>query len=373
MASARRPVQVAVFVGTRPEAIKLAPVVLEMRRRSNRFAPVLVSTSQHPEMIRQALAVFGLAADVTLRGPEAAALTARTADLLTSISAWFDHNTVDIALVQGDTSTAFSAALAAYYRGVPVGHVEAGLRTGHPRWPFPEEAHRRAIAGFARWSFCPTITASEHLRAEGIAAHQVIVTGNTVVDALQWIGARGAAVVPGPAGHLLARYRTMLVTTHRREHLDGALQAICRAVRQVVENDDTVACVFPVHPNPVVEALVAEALVGAPRVALCAPQAYDVLLSMLSACALVVTDSGGLQEEAPSFGKRVVVCRTHTERPEAIDAGISVLAGTREEDIVRACRAALAAPPLASRENPFGDGLAAGRICDVLERDWPAW
>lgn len=373
MTPSLRRTRVAVFVGTRPEAIKLSPVILELRRRHLRFDATVVATSQHAEMAAEALAVFGLRADVVLPAPSSASLPSRTADLLAHTGRWLADAGQDIALVQGDTSTALGAALAAFYCGVPVGHVEAGLRTHHPQRPFPEEAHRRAIASVARWSFCPTVRARTHLTGEGYPDHQIIVTGNTVVDAVQWLSTRAPSVLPEPVQDLMTRYRTLLVTTHRREHADEELRSICRAMRQVVALDATVACLLPVHPNPRVRAMVTAELQDTPRIMLCSPQPYDVLAAMLSACALVVTDSGGLQEEAPSFGKRVVVCRTETERPEAVEEGLAVLAGTDEAAITSACLTLLAQPPLVSRTNPFGDGQAAVRICDVLEGHRPAW
>lgn len=352
----------------------MAPVLFEMRRRASEFAPLLVSTGQHPELVRSACEVFAFEPDVTLSPvPASDSLAARSAALLAACDGWLADADLDAVLVQGDTASAMCAALAAFYRGLPVGHVEAGLRTRDPQSPFPEEIHRQSIAAYARWSFCPTETARQHLLAEGVAGDRIVVTGNTVVDTVRWLADRTPASVPPAVASLLGRYRTLLVTAHRRENIPDGLRGLCRAVGELLRRVPDLACVFPVHPNPKVQAIVAAEIGVSERLVCCAPQPYDVLASILAGCALVVTDSGGLQEEAPSFGKRVVLCRANTERPEGVAAGTTVLAGTTTEAIVATCLSVLAMPPLQIRVNPFGDGHAAARICDTLVQARSSW
>jgi UDP-N-acetylglucosamine 2-epimerase (non-hydrolysing) len=353
----------------------MAPVLREMRSRSADFAPVFVSTGQHPELVQGACDVFDLQPDVSLPlPPVSASLAARSASLLANCDAWFSQTPLDAVLVQGDTSSAMCAALAAFYRGLPVGHVEAGLRTRDPWSPFPEEAHRQSIAAYARWSFCPTASARQHLLAEGVAEERIVVTGNTVIDSIRWLSGRPTPpAISSSVARLFATHRTMLITVHRREHIPHGVTALCRAIAELLRRVPDLAGVFPVHHNPQVQEIVARQAGATERLVCCEPQPYDVMAAMLSRCVLVVTDSGGLQEEAPSYGKRVVLCRANTERPEGVAAGTTLVAGPDADAIVDACLTALNLPPVPPGANPFGDGYAAGRICDALLRARSSW
>ncbi|HEX9243924.1 MAG TPA: UDP-N-acetylglucosamine 2-epimerase (non-hydrolyzing) [Anaeromyxobacter sp.] len=362
---------IAVVVGTRPEAIKLAPVVTELRRRGEQT--LLVSTGQHREMLAQSLAVFGLVPDAELAvmtpGQGLAELTARTVEGMTSVLVAPRPRWV---VVQGDTTTAFAAALAASYAKIPVAHVEAGLRSGARYSPFPEEMNRRLIDQLSEKLFAPTPQARALLTREGFAPASIEVTGNTVVDAL--LAARERVRVEPVAipslGAALAGRRMVLVTAHRRESFGDGLASICHALRAIVEADPTVVVVYPVHLNPNVDGPVRRILAGAPRVVLLPPVSYLQFVHLLDRAHLVLTDSGGVQEEAPTFRKPLLVMRDVTERPEGIAAGVARLVGTRTETIFAATMRLLGDPELyavmASGSNPYGDGFASRRIVDSL-------
>jgi UDP-N-acetylglucosamine 2-epimerase (non-hydrolysing) len=352
--------RVAVVVGTRPEAIKLAPVVHALRRQPG-LETRLIATAQHREMLDQALAVFGLAPDVDLDllrpGQGLAELTGR---LLTALAETFATERPDLVLVQGDTSTAFTAALAAFYQRVPVGHVEAGLRSGDLSDPFPEEANRRLAGVLARLHFAPTERARRHLLASGVPSAWVFLTGNTVIDALQNVAGRLGPPPPQDGRRML------LLTCHRRENWGEPIRRICRAVREVLEARPDVAVVFPLHRNPVVRETARAELGGHPHVQLTEPADYPAMIDLQRRCYLALTDSGGLQEELPSFGKPVLVLRETTERPEAIEAGCARLVGTAREAVAASLLELLDDPAayaaMARVANPFGDGHAAERI-----------
>ena len=362
---------IAVVVGTRPEAIKLAPVVTELRRRGEQT--LLVSTGQHREMLAQSLAVFGLVPDAELAvmtpGQGLAELTARTVEGMTSVLVAHRPRWV---VVQGDTTTAFAAALAASYAKIPVAHVEAGLRSGARYSPFPEEMNRRLIDQLSEKLFAPTPQARVLLTREGFAPASIEVTGNTVVDALLAARARVRAepVAIPSLGAALAGRRMILVTAHRRESFGDGLASICDALRAIVEADPTVVVVYPVHLNPNVDGPVRRILAGAPRVVLLPPVSYLQFVHLLDRAHLVLTDSGGVQEEAPTFRKPLLVMRDVTERPEGIAAGVARLVGTRTETIFAATMRLLGDPELyaamASGSNPYGDGFASRRIVDSL-------
>jgi UDP-N-acetylglucosamine 2-epimerase (non-hydrolysing) len=363
-----------VVLGTRPEVIKLAPVIAGLRSKPEIFETLVCSTGQHREMLDQALLALGVDPDIRLDVMHAGqGLSDLTARLMTALGAVIGEARPDRLIVQGDTTSAFAAALAAYYEKIPVAHVEAGLRSNNRYSPFPEEVNRKAIAVIADVHFAPTRAAADVLIAEGVPAASVHVTGNTVVDALQSFQAR----IQGPeCGALVsAEIRDLaegaspliIASCHRRESFGDDLKAICRAVARIAKEFPSHRIVFPVHPNPVVRGPVAELLGAEPNVDLREPVTYPELLFLLSHAKLVLTDSGGIQEEAPSFGVPVLVLRRYTERLEAVKAGLAFVVGPDEQAIVAKASEVLCEtvkPPAAA--NPFGDGHAAQRIVDVL-------
>jgi UDP-N-acetylglucosamine 2-epimerase (non-hydrolysing) len=359
-------IAVGVVMGTRPEAIKLAPIVRALAT-STRLRPVVIVTGQHRELLDDALRSLAIDVDVDL-----ALMTAQqspadvTARVLQALPPIFAAHGVRAVLVQGDTTTALGGALAGYFARLPVGHVEAGLRTGDHENPFPEEGTRQLIARVARWSFAPTAVAAENLRREDIAADRVFVVGNTAVDSILWMSARagGAGVAPG----------FVLVTLHRRESFGEPLAAIARGLLAFLDDEAAAHAVWPLHPNPRVKASVEELVRGHPRVALLPAQPYAAFVALLRDARLVLTDSGGIQEEAPSLGKRVLIARETTERAEAIAAGLSRLVGRSTDAVHRALLSAWHEPPYAGplpAPNPYGDGDAAVRIVGILERALP--
>jgi UDP-N-acetylglucosamine 2-epimerase len=366
----RRPV--LVVLGTRPEAIKLAPVLAALGASAT-LRPRLCVTGQHRQMLDQMLRVFALTPDHDLA-------IMRPAQDLTAITTRVLEGTRDVLaaerpgalLVQGDTTTAMAAALAGFYAGVPVGHVEAGLRTGRRDHPFPEEMNRRLIGQLATWHFAPTAAAADNLRREGIAGARIVVTGNTVVDALQAIAARPLPVPPPLDEAALAGRRLVLVTGHRRESVGAGIANLCAALRALADRHPDVVVVYPVHLNPAVEQPVRAALGGHPRIWLTPPLDYLGFVALLRRAHLVISDSGGVQEEAPSFGVPVLVTRAATERGEALAAGTARLVGT-DRDAIAAAAAQLLDDPAAhaamrATANPFGDGRAAARIVAHLEQ-----
>lgn len=378
-ARARR---ILVIFGTRPEAIKMAPVVAELRRRPELETFVCV-TAQHREMLDQVLALFGVTPDFDLDimqpGQSLESLTAR---ILTSLGAVIDEVAPDRVLVHGDTTTSFAGALAAFYRRIPVGHVEAGLRTGDIMAPWPEEMNRRCVDSIADLLWAPTRPAADTLRREGAPETNIVETGNTVIDALL----RTVSIIEGDAAiasDLASRFafldpakRLILVTGHRRENFDGGLEQICESLERLSLRDD-VEILWPVHPNPVVQNTVQGRMSGRPNIHLIDPQDYQTFTALMRRSYLIVTDSGGIQEEAPSLGKPVLVTRDQTERPEAVAAGTALLVGAHADRIVAAAERLLDDPALyramAETSNPFGDGLAAVRIVDsIIRRDVPA-
>jgi len=381
--------KVAIIAGTRPEAVKVAPICQAMAR-SSRLEPVLISTGQHREMLRQTLEAFELqpAVDLAVMEPNQT-LVSLTGKLLAAISDWLRREKPAAMLVQGDTTSAFVSALAGFYAGVPVGHVEAGLRTYDFSAPWPEELNRRLTAPIARWHFAPTALAQANLLAERIPAASVSITGNTVIDALLWMKERQDRRTESAAERLarcgvppafLARYFDpgkpapwILVTGHRRESFGAGFDRICEALARMVVEYPNLGLIFPVHLNPRVREPVLRLLGGNPHIALIEPLAYEDFVWMMSRCHFLLSDSGGVQEEAPSLGKPVLVMRTTTERPEGIEAGTSRLVGTDPAAILREAGLLLRDPAeYASRaalRNPYGDGQAAARIVATLERD----
>ncbi|MFD9790575.1 non-hydrolyzing UDP-N-acetylglucosamine 2-epimerase [Streptomyces sp. NPDC059070] len=363
------PVRAMLVLGTRPEAIKLAPLARALAD-DTQFEPVVVTTGQHREMLQQMLGLLRVdvrvALDVMRERQQLSDLTAR---LVAGLGTLLRTQRPDLVVVQGDTTTALAGALAAFYERIPVAHVEAGLRTGVPDNPFPEELNRCLIGRMARWHFAPTERAARHLAAEGIATGQIFTTGNTVVDNLQWALAEGLGRCAFQTSH-----RRVLVTLHRRENQGDRMRAMGRALCLLAARGD-VEIVLPLHRSPAVrEALLP--LAGQPGIHLVEPLDYPDFTATLAGCDLVLTDSGGIQEEAPSLGKPALVLRTTTERPEAVEAGAARLIGTDPDTIAGAAAALLDDPEayrrMATAGNPFGDGGAAGRILTQLAEDFAA-
>lgn len=373
---AGRPNVLVVF-GTRPEAIKLFPVVSALKANAA-FDTTVCVTAQHRGMLDQVLEIAGIVPDIDLDLMEPGqSLDRLTARLLTGLGEVMDRVRPSRVIVQGDTATAMVGALAAYYRRVPVAHVEAGLRSGDIWQPFPEEVNRRIVAPIADMHFAPTETAAEALRRENIDPATIHVTGNTVVDALLATTARIEAEPALAAGldDLLARYadkRIILVTTHRRENF-GDMENIAHAIRRLAARDD-VAVIFPVHPNPNVRPVMERELAGLDNVATIDPLDYPHFIRALGACHLVLTDSGGVQEEAPALGKPVLVMRETTERPEGVAAGTARLIGADKDRIVAEVTELLddasAYGAMARAHNPFGDGTSSARIAGIIANGW---
>lgn len=354
------------MVGTRPEVIKMAPVILALRQTP--WAVVRVcATAQHREMLDEALTIFGIVPDIDLDAMRPnQSLSSLTARLLTGIDEVLEAERPHMVLAQGDTTTVLASALACFYRQIPFGHVEAGLRTGDMRNPFPEEMNRVVAGHLASLNFAPTERAKQALLAEGCAPGAIHVTGNTVIDALL----RVAAQHPDHGLQLPAGRRLILLTAHRRENFGAPLREIFRAVQTLTRHHPNIHFVYPVHPNPNVREPAYEALGGNPHVTLCAPLDYRRLVALLQTVELILTDSGGIQEEAPALAKPVLVLRAETERPEAIEAGVAKLVGRDHDAIVAAVSElmgdTLVYQRMARGASPYGDGKAAVRIVDIL-------
>ncbi|MGB3518312.1 MAG: UDP-N-acetylglucosamine 2-epimerase (non-hydrolyzing) [Elainellaceae cyanobacterium] len=362
------PIRACIILGTRPEAIKLAPVIQQFRR-SDAMDTQVILTGQHREMVAQVMDLFDLTADRDLaimqHGQTLTDITCRTLQGLESL---FKDLKPEIVLVQGDTTTAFAAGLAAFYHQIPVGHVEAGLRTDDLFNPFPEEANRRLISQIAQLHFAPTTTAVEHLKQSSVVG-TIHHTGNTVIDALLSVAERQPACpIPGLEW---GKYRTLLATVHRRENWGEPLAAIAQGFLTLLEKFPDTALLLPLHRNPTVREPLTAALGDHPRAFLTEPLDYAQLVGAIQRCHLLLTDSGGLQEEAPSLGKPVLVLRDTTERPEAIAAGTAKLIGTDTQAIVAAATHLLtddhAYQAMATAVNPFGDGHASERILSIVE------
>jgi UDP-N-acetylglucosamine 2-epimerase (non-hydrolysing) len=364
-----------VVLGTRPEAIKQAPVVWALRARPEVARTTVVSTGQHREMLAPMLELLDIQPDIDLGLMQKdQSLSHLASRCLTAMDEVIERAAPDLVVVQGDTTTAMAAAVAAFHRRIPVAHVEAGLRSGSMEEPFPEEANRCVVDLFARWLFAPTEAAATLLRGERIPDARIFVTGNTVVDALERIRRRLSErrALPGglPAALLEAGKRLVLVTCHRRESHGDGIVAICDAIAALAKRHSDVAFVYPVHLNPHVLGPVEERLGRIDNVHLIAPQPYDGFLALLARSELVLTDSGGVQEEAPSFRVPVLVMRHRTERPEGITAGCAMLVGTERGSIFEATDRLLADPEARAKMtrdgSPYGDGRAGERIADVL-------
>jgi UDP-N-acetylglucosamine 2-epimerase (non-hydrolysing) len=367
-----RPLVMTVY-GTRPEAIKVAPVITALET-DDRFDSLTVVTGQHREMLDQVNDVFGIVPDHDLdimsHGQTLGQIFARVMSRLDPILA---ERRPDAVIVQGDTSTSTAAALAAFYRQIPVVHLEAGLRSGDIMSPFPEEANRKITSQIAALHLAPTLRSLANLVAEGVQLENIVVTGNTVIDALYLaVQRRTAFTDPAVARVASSGRRVVLVTTHRRENWGDAMEGVGRALARIARRFPDVEVVLPVHRNPVVRDAVLPHVAGLPNVTVTEPLGYGEFTHLLSLSTLVLTDSGGLQEEAPSLGKPVLVMRDNTERPEAVEAGTARLIGTAEERVVAEVNRLLtneaAYAAMAQAVNPYGDGHSAKRVLDATAR-----
>ena len=377
-----RKIKVMSVFGTRPEAIKMAPLVKELERREEIESYVCL-TGQHREMLDSVMEIFDLKADFDLNIMEKRqTLSTITTKTLLGMEKVFEENKPDLILVHGDTSTTFAGALAAFYHQVKVGHVEAGLRTWDKYSPFPEEMNRKLVSSIADLYFCPTVNNKNNLLRENIT-EGLFVTGNTVIDALKTTVREDYKFSTDELNHLpYGEKKIVLVTCHRRENYGEPMKNIMLALRQIAEENPEVELVYPVHLSPVVREAVDTYLRGAPRVHLIDPLPADEMHNLMARSYLVLTDSGGLQEEAPALGKPVLVMRRETERPEAVEAGTVKLCGVVQDDIVtmaeRLIRDKSAYDAMAHAVNPYGDGHACRRIADAIEwkfglrRDRPA-
>ncbi len=363
--------KVMVVFGTRPEAIKMCPLVKELKKSESLRVCVCI-TGQHREMLRQVLTIFGVEPeydlDIMKPGQD---LFSITSDVLQGMRGVLAQAKPDIVLVHGDTSTAYVTALAAFYRQIPVGHVEAGLRTYNLYSPFPEEFNRQSISLLASWHFAPTQTAKRNLLREGKEESRIFVTGNTGIDALF------TTVRPSFTHEILEwakDSRLLVITAHRRENLGEPMHEMFRAIRRIVEEFGDVKAVYPIHLNPQVQKVARQELSGCDRIRLIDPLAVDVFHNFLDKSYLILTDSGGIQEEAPALGKPVLVMRDTTERPEGVEAGTLLLTGTQEEGIYKGCKKLLEDPKayakMSGAKNPYGDGRASMRIREILEREF---
>ena len=360
--------KVMLVFGTRPEAIKMCPLVLELKGRPDEFETVVTVTGQHREMLDQVLSVFGIVPehDLAIMKP-GQTLFDITSDVLLKIQAVLTEERPDVVLVHGDTTTSFAAALAAFYLQIPVGHVEAGLRTRNLLSPWPEEFNRQAVDVISNWYFAPTETSRQNLLDEAKPDERVFVTGNTGIDALRHTVRDGYT---HPELEWAEGSRLILITAHRRENLGEPMHRMFRAIRRVMEERPDTKAIYPIHMNPQVRKAAHEELDGFDRLHVIAPLEVVDFHNFMARSYLILTDSGGIQEEAPSLGKPVLVMRDTTERPEGVAAGTLRLVGTEEDTICREFSRLLDDPAeyeaMSHASNPYGDGCASERIADVL-------
>lgn len=356
-------------VGTRPEAIKMAPVIRALKACTG-IACRVMATAQHRQMLDQVLDVFDIEPDIDLdiMRPNQA-LTTLTASLLLKMDDVILAEKPDVVLAQGDTTTVMTIALTCFYHRIPFGHVEAGLRTWDLSTPFPEEMNRVLAGRLARWHFAPTESSRQNLLKEGVREEEIVVTGNTVIDAIHSVAQQQLQV----GVDLDDTKRLILVTSHRRENFGEPIKEICRAILTLVQNNDDIQVLFPVHHNPNVKAVVYEILGGQPRITLCPPLDYLPFVGAMQRAHIILSDSGGVQEEAPALGKPVLVLRRETERPEAVEAGVVRLVGPDYKLIIKETQRLLddhsAYQEMAQNISPYGDGNAAQRIVNILKRD----
>jgi UDP-N-acetylglucosamine 2-epimerase (non-hydrolysing) len=366
-----KPIKIMTIFGTRPEAIKMAPVVLELQKYPEKIQSIVAVTAQHREMLDQVLQLFHIQPDYDLNiMSPAQTLFDITSRALLGLRDVIADARPDMILVHGDTTTTFVGALAAYYHQVPVAHVEAGLRTGNKYSPYPEEMNRKLTGALTDLHFPPTQTSRQNLLAEGVVDKNIFVTGNTVIDALLGTVRDNYQFPPAVADLGSGAGRLILVTTHRRENLGEPMRQTYQALRAIIEEFPDTRAVFPVHRNPQVQQVVQAELGDAPRVKLIDPLDYQPFANLMNQAHIILTDSGGIQEEAPSLGKPVLVLRDTTERPEAIDAGTVKLIGTSRERVYQELKQLLTDQSeykrMAEAANPYGDGQAAARIVACL-------
>ncbi|MFA4874473.1 MAG: UDP-N-acetylglucosamine 2-epimerase (non-hydrolyzing) [bacterium] len=359
------------IIGTRPEAIKMAPLLQELSMRGGGVISKCCVTAQHRELLDQVLCLFGIAPDYDLNVMTENQSNAEVASkVFDKLDAVIRAERPDWVLVQGDTTTVAAASLVSFYNRVGVGHVEAGLRTGDRNQPFPEEINRRVAGVVADVHFAPTESARRNLLGEGVPDEGIVVTGNTVVDALRWVLKQPFDCGSGPLKGMPWQKRIILVTAHRRENFGKPLRDICRALKEIAAGAPDAHIVYPVHPNPNIRDVVHGALENVENITLLPPLDYLALSHLASRSFLIMTDSGGIQEEAPSLGKPVLILRDRTERPEGVDAGVAKLVGTNAARIVKEVRRLMgdagAYQSMVSGENPYGDGLASARIVRTL-------
>lgn len=366
--------KVMTVFGTRPEAIKMCPLVLEMKKYPDLIEPLVAVTAQHREMLDQVLELFQIKPDYDLNimtsGQTLYDVTTRA---LMGLKEVMEEAKPDIVLVHGDTTTTFAGALAAFYAQIPVGHVEAGLRTGNKYSPYPEEMNRKLTGAIADMHFAPTAISKQNLLKENVNPDNILVTGNTVIDALQATVQKDYVFEDAEFNKVFeSRHRLILMTTHRRENLGEPMRHVYKALKSVLETHEDVEAIFPVHKNPKVREIVQQELGGLDRVHLIEPMDYEPFANLMAKVDIVLTDSGGIQEEAPALGKPVLVLRDTTERPEAVSAGTVLLVGTAYEDVLRETNRLLddAAhyKKMAEAANPYGDGQACARIVNAVLR-----
>ena len=360
--------------GTRPEAIKMCPLVLEMRKYPEYIQPIVAVTAQHREMLDQVLDLFGIVPDYDLNimtsGQTLYDVTTRA---LMGLKPGMEEAKPDMVLVHGDTTTTFAGALAAFYAQIPVGHVEAGLRTGNKYSPYPEEMNRKLTGAMADMHFAPTATSKGNLLKENVNPASILITGNTVIDALQTTVHGDYHFADEDFNRVFATgHKLILMTTHRRENLGEPMRHVYRALKSVLETHENVEAIFPVHKNPKVREIVNQELGHLSRVHLIEPMDYEPFANLMAKVDIVLTDSGGIQEEAPALGKPVLVLRDTTERPEAVEAGTVKLVGTAYEDVLQETNRLLDDDEhyrsMAEAANPYGDGKACERIIKAILR-----
>ena len=367
-------IRVLTVFGTRPEAIKMAPLVKELENRSDVFKSIVCVTAQHRQMLDQVLKLFRIYPDYDLNIMKPNQdLWSITTEVLMLMKEVFDKSKPDIVLVHGDTTTSMAAALSAFYARIPVGHVEAGLRTFNKFYPFPEEINRVFADAVSSYHFAPTDTSVQNLINSSINHEHIYKTGNTVIDALLHTVENNRADLSYVG--LQPELKTILLTSHRRENFGEPIRNICRAVLELVEKNKDIQVVYPVHLNPNVQEPVKEILESKERIHLISPMEYAPFCTLMKESHIIMTDSGGVQEEAPSLGKPVLVLRTTTERPEAVEHGTVKLVGTDTQNIVTEVQNLLDNPDeykkMSEAINPYGDGLASKRIVEIIKKELP--
>lgn len=359
-------ITVLCVIGTRPEAIKMVPVIYALRSAPHIHCRIL-ATAQHREMLDQVFDLFNIRSDIDLNIMQPnQSLNTLAARMLTALDIVFEKERPQVVLAQGDTTTVLAAALSAFHHGIPFGHIEAGLRTGNPVSPFPEEMNRMLASKIAKWHFAPTENARHNLLAEGIPDHRIHLTGNTVVDMVRLVSEKDSSSVPlTDAGK-----RLILVTAHRRENFGEPIREIFRAIRSIADSYDDVQIIYPVHPNPNIETVAQELLQDHSRISLCKPLDYISFLNLMKQACLIMSDSGGIQEEALALGKPVLLFREQTERPEGVDLGGVIMVGHDYQAITQQAEKILSErAPTKAKISPYGDGFAANKIQEILSRD----